>query len=361
MSEANLIGLVEQLDPPFEQAFKVYDKNNNDPDWDVIEGKDHSYDLSLDYPLSGLDLHGEFTVTNNAVPGLPVPRAVNPAELLKKIELSFNGKDSIQAFNGLECAMMSAWEREGAPVEMRGIDSTAARASGALNTVSALWHLDFNSFGFDPEHHGLIQAPLLNSGTLKVSFGNGGDLVDGADNNPVVTGTLRLQRRGVLHETNIARGFGLRRKTVIEKHPTGAQRAYPIKLNKGTNYERIFIVTTAGADGVLSDAPLTGEVKVSVGGTVAFRADVTTIRAKNREWWGASGFGQGVCVIDFIRAERAMAHRSAAALLEVGANDGDVLLELDVAGVANDVIRVIPVEAVGVTAGAAMLGLPQVG
>jgi len=346
------------LDPDYPDAFKPYLSNDGDEVWDWTSAGEHTFEVARDMTLSGIDLVGAFVATQHATPGSAVARAYAPAELLKEIEVKLNGGQPIQLMSGLEATVLAQWEREGSPVDSAGITTAQAQTGGLAVSMRHVWHLDFSTFGLAPEQHGLIQAGQPFSITVRVKAGTASDLVNAATNNPTITGTIRLLRRGVTHHNRPARGFGLKRKVVQEFVPGGSFDAFPIKLSKGTSYERYLIIATKDATNDPSDACITGQVRVSLGSDPAYDVPVAATRAHNKEWFGATGYGTGILVVDHVRMQRLMSRRSAMSPLVASEKGGDVLVQLGNTVQTSNKIRIVPVENIGTKKAALIMGWP---
>jgi len=353
IGEANVnsnVGLAFLKPKPYPRAFKRVVKNPALSIYNWTAGEDKKVDIAQDGTLSGVDLLVEATYTAPAVAGTPTARAINPSELLESIEVRVNGGTVIQKFSGLEAFVTGQWAREEAPVDYVGATTAQLQTNALAIPIRALYHIDFHALGMYPEEHGLIQANRLISFHLQIKSGAGTAVIANAITGvPTLTGTIKVINRYVLHDNAVARGFGIQRKIVREFNIAQNYVAYAIPLPKGVNYDRIFIFTTANATNDPSDAIVTGDVAVRVGGRYMFQKDAVSLRSDNLEWWTPNFPRTGVLCIDFHRMNRKQSERNQLGPLETDANGGDVILELGVTNVAGNKIRVIPCEALGVT------------
>lgn len=257
-----------------------------------------NFTIPADALIEGFRLRLAGNVVISAVTTGGTARPHNPAELLKKIELTI-GTRKIR-LDGLAAYVKSVL-RTGQPPSIDGITTTEAASTGTYGIYIDV-PIDCASFGVAPAELGLLVATQGQAINLYVETGAYSDLVDGATATVTFTGTITCHRRIIFAAPGgyDPRGYGSAVQDYVG--PTTAVAGdNRVKLTPYKRYRGLLILCKAGSTSLLSDGVLQNlQVQLE---SSTFPVDVTAAaladRLKALHKWPASVDRTGIYYLEF--------------------------------------------------------------
>lgn len=244
-----------------------------------IAGGQQAFDIPREEIVLTLFLRLKFTIANGATaPQTPLFQTL--ARLLKRIEVTVGGRDTIMSVSGAHLAARVYHERG---IAAQGMGDTVVLTANATTSYDVILPIDFTLPNGRREDDTGLDTRGLSQVTLMVTWGTLADIFGTPGATAALSGVSCTVEGEYLLNVPANKAFLVRSLDTVERELTGSSDNWDLVMDRGTGlvYRSFMVVTTADAvetNNLLKD----GSIRMECGSFVGQHRDPVALQARTR-------------------------------------------------------------------------------